>query len=80
MIWLFSCPKGRLATNCIKIQIRRSNMEEEKVQDTNTQPTAITLDGQPATLVQINEARNKPGVKIKEESPGVYKTLQRLNG
>lgn len=55
-------------------------MEEEKVQDTNTQPTAITLDGQPTTLVQINEARNKPGVKIKEESPGVYKTLQRLNG
>lgn len=44
------------------------------------QPTEITLDGVPATLLQINEARNKPGVRISEVAPGVYKTLQRLNG
>lgn len=46
----------------------------------NTQPVQITLDGQPATIFQINEARTKPGVKIVEQSPGVYKTLKRLNG
>lgn len=41
---------------------------------------AYSLDGKPITLVELNEARNKPGVHIKEEAPGVYKTLQRLNG
>lgn len=39
-----------------------------------------TLDGREVTLVELNEARNKAGTKIIESSPGVFKTLQRLNG
>jgi len=54
--------------------------EEVKKPVENAQPTLITLDGQPATMLQINEAKNQKGIKIKEEAPGVYKTLQRLNG
>lgn len=40
----------------------------------------ITLDGQPTTLSELNEAKKQKGVKIKETAPGEYKTLQRLNG
>lgn len=50
----------------------------QNVEDIATQQ--YTLDGAPITLVELNEAKNKNGVKIKEEAPGVYKTLQRLNG
>lgn len=48
---------------------------------TNTpNTTEYTLDGNKITLLELNEARNKPGVKIVETAPGVFKTLQRLNG
>lgn len=45
-----------------------------------TQEQTFILDGAQVSAQQLNEARNKPGVKIKEEAPGVFKTLQRLNG
>lgn len=45
-----------------------------------TKAVEYSLDGKPITLLELNEARNKPGVRIKEEAPGVFKTLQRLNG
>lgn len=51
---------------------------EENVTNSNTQ--TYILDGNPVTLLELNEARNKPGIKIVEQSPGVFKTLQRLNG
>ncbi len=54
--------------------------EESQVINQNTPPTEFTLDNKPITLLELNEARNKPGIRIKEEAPGVYKTLQRLNG
>jgi hypothetical protein len=52
-------------------------MEEE------TKPTEIvkyTLDGKEISLVELNEAKNKPGTKLVETAPGCFKTLQRLNG
>lgn len=52
----------------------------ETVTNQSEQPIRITLDGQPVTIFQINEAKNKPGIRIIEQSPGCYKTLQRLNG
>lgn len=55
-------------------------MENTDTHNTNNNPVTYTLDGKPITLVELNEARNKPGVKIVEQSPGVFKTLQRLNG
>ena len=57
-------------------------MSEQNAQNTaeNIATQQYTLDGSPITLVELNEAKNKNGIKIKEESPGVYKTLQRLNG
>lgn len=57
-------------------------MSEQNTQNDveNIATQQYTLDGSPITLVELNEAKNKNGVKIKEESPGVYKTLQRLNG
>lgn len=42
--------------------------------------TTYTLDGNPITLLELNEARNKPGIKIVEKEPGKFITLQRLNG
>lgn len=50
------------------------------VQENTPAANTYSLDGRPITLVELNEARNKPGVHIKEEAPGVFKTLQRLNG
>jgi hypothetical protein len=41
---------------------------------------SITLDGKPVTPEQLNEARSKANVRIVEEAPGVFKTLQRLQG
>lgn len=57
-------------------------MSEQNTQNDveNIATQQYTLDGSPITLVELNEAKNKAGVKIKEDSPGVYKTLQRLNG
>lgn len=51
-------------------------------QATTTQQAASTysLDGKQITLIELNEARAKPGIKIVETAPGVFKTLQRLNG
>lgn len=43
-------------------------------------PSTYSLDGKPITLMELNEARNKPGIKIVEVSSGTFKTLQRLNG
>lgn len=54
-------------------------MEENTTQTTNSVQT-YTLDGNPITLLELNEARKKPGIKIIEQTPGVFKTLQRLNG
>lgn len=54
-------------------------MEEPK----DTQSAEIvkyTLDGREISLVELNEAKNKPGTKLVETSPGCFKTLQRLNG
>lgn len=51
-------------------------MEEQQTVNVAT----YTLDGKQVTLLELNEARNKPGIKITEVSPGVFKTLQRLNG
>ena len=50
------------------------------VSNQNQTVSNYTLDGHPTTLLELNEARSKPGIRIKEEAPGVYKTLQRLNG
>lgn len=49
-------------------------------ENTTNTPTQYTLDGNQITLIELNEARNKPGVKIVEVAPGQYKTLTRLNG
>ena len=53
-----------------------------EVTNNSKESTAVkyTLDGREITLIELNEAKNKPGIKIVESSPGVYKTLQRLNG
>ena len=40
----------------------------------------ITLDGCPVTEQQLNEARSNPNIRIVETAPGVYKTLNRLQG
>lgn len=40
----------------------------------------VMLDGKPVTPQQLNEARANPNVRIVEDSPGVYKTLKRLQG
>lgn len=53
-------------------------MSEQTV-ETNS-PVNYTLDGRQITLMELNEAKSKPGVRITEVSPGVFKTLQRLNG
>lgn len=55
-----------------------SETTENKVE--TTAPVAYSLDGKQITLVELNEARNRPGVKIVETAPGTFKTLQRLNG
>lgn len=54
-------------------------MEENNIQSTNN-IQMYTLDGNPITLLELNEAKSKPGIKIVEQAPGVFKTLQRLNG
>lgn len=48
---------------------------KKELQDIN-----ITLDGQPATLEQVQEAMKKleKNKKIVEISPGVFKTLTRF--
>jgi len=40
----------------------------------------ITLDGVPVSVQQLNEAKSNPTVRIVEDSPGVFKTLKRLQG
>jgi hypothetical protein len=52
----------------------------ENVKEQASNAVTYSLDGRQITLLELNEARNKPGVHIKETAPGVYKTLQRLNG
>lgn len=42
--------------------------------------TNVTLDGTPVTQQQLNEARANPNVRIVEDSPGVFRTLKRLQG
>lgn len=55
-------------------------MSEETTNVNETTAVKYTLDGREVTLMELNEAKNKPGVKIVESAPGVFKTLQRLNG
>lgn len=54
---------------------------DEQNTNTNTENTQkYYLDGQETTLVEIEEARRKPGVKIvlTEGTTNQYKTLTRL--
>lgn len=53
-------------------------MEEE--QKTQTEVVKYTLDGKEISLVELNEAKSKPGTKLVETAPGCFKTLTRLNG
>lgn len=55
------------------------NNNTENTENTTTINT-YTLDGKVVTLLELNEARNKPGIKIVEKEPGKFITLQRLNG
>ena len=40
----------------------------------------VILDGVEVSLGQLNEARSRKDARVVEESPGVYKTLKRLQG
>lgn len=55
-------------------------MSENTTQTVNPSIKEYTLDGQPTTLLEINTKRNQKGIKIVESAPGVFKTLQRING
>lgn len=53
-------------------------------ENANTAPNVqeILLDGKPVTQMELREAQNKPGQRIKlvEGTSNQYKTLQRLQG
>lgn len=55
-------------------------MSEQTQENKTTTAVAYTLDGRQVTLMELNEAKSQPGIKIVEEAPGVFKTLKRLNG
>ena len=63
----------------IKIKLW-SKIMSDSTENKETTPSTYSLDGKPITLMELNEARNKPGIKIVEVSSGTFKTLQRLNG
>lgn len=54
----------------------------EAVNESNTTINKIYLDGKEITLMELQEARKKPNVKIKlvEGTTNQYKTLERLQG
>jgi hypothetical protein len=40
----------------------------------------IEVDGVKVTKEQFQEMNNNPNIRLKEITPGVYKTLQKLQG